>query len=57
MGSNLIASMDDIAVLQDTIDVDDIYNVFPFCIIVNGLIESVNLPLESQDGVDAILQL
>ena len=57
MGSNLIASMDDIAFLQDTIDVDDIYNVFPFCIIVNGLIESVNLPLESQDGVDAILQL
>ena len=45
--------MNDIAVHQDTIDADDVYNVFPFCIIVNGLIESVNLPLESQDSVDA----
>ena len=52
-GFIIIASTNDIAVHQVTIDADDVYNVFPFCIIVNGLIESVNLPLESQDSVDA----
>ena len=44
--------MDDIAVHHDTIDVDDIYNVFPFCVIVIGLTKKCKC--ESQDGVDAI---
>ena len=36
------------------VDADDIYNVFPFRIAVCDHIERVNLPLESQDSVDAI---
>ncbi|CAG2187665.1 unnamed protein product [Mytilus edulis] len=42
------------AVQINAVDSDDIYNVLPFCIAVCDHTERVNLPLESQDGVDVI---
>ncbi|CAG2222752.1 unnamed protein product [Mytilus edulis] len=50
-----ITSMIDITIHQNAVASDDIYNVLPFCIAVCDHTERVNLPLESQDGVDAII--
>ncbi|CAG2198283.1 unnamed protein product [Mytilus edulis] len=50
-----ITSMVDITIHQNAVDSDDMFNVLPFCIAVCDHTKRVNLPLESQDGVDAII--